>query len=129
MISDFRNRLRKQSGKPAIELAGDSLPDPTEQLMAWEHAIPDVLYETRSQVTPLDAQWRAKIYQHLLKVMALSLLDSLEQAEATNQIRDICQRLLDEHSAPVDSPNRPLVINPNTDAEPALGPLDPCMAD
>ena len=58
MISDFRNRLRKQSGKPAIELAGDSLPDPTEQLMAWEHAIPDVLYETRSQVTPVEAQWR-----------------------------------------------------------------------
>ena len=97
MISDFRNRLRKQSGKPAAAQPGDDLLDPAEEIMAWERAAPDVLYETRSQVTPVEAEWREKIYQQLLKVMDLSLLDSLEQAEAARQIRDICQRLLDEH--------------------------------
>ncbi len=99
MISDFRNRLRKQpikSGASADAQPGDGQPDPTAALMAWEQAIPDVLYETRSQVTPVEAEWREKIYQQLLKVMDLSLLDALEQVEAARQIRDICQRLLEE---------------------------------
>ncbi|QXH60757.1 CpaF family protein [Pseudomonas azerbaijanorientalis] len=132
MISDFRNRLRKQSGKPASSPAnqpGDDLPDPAEEIMAWERATPDVLYETKSQVTPVEAEWREKIYQQLLKVMDLSLLDSLEQAEATRQIRDICQRLLDEHSAPVSTSSRQLIIKQITDEVLGLGPLEPLLAD
>ncbi|CAI8851325.1 MULTISPECIES: CpaF family protein [unclassified Pseudomonas] len=132
MISDFRNRLRKQSGKPASSLAnqpGDDQPDPAEEIMEWERATPDVLYETRSQVTPVEAEWREKIYQQLLKVMDLSLLDSLEQAEATRQIRDICQRLLDEHSAPVSTSSRQLIIKQITDEVLGLGPLEPLLAD
>ncbi|PMU10730.1 MULTISPECIES: CpaF family protein [unclassified Pseudomonas] len=129
MISDFRNRLRKQSGKPAAAQLGDDLLDPVEEIMAWERAAPDVLYETRSQVTPVEAEWREKIYQQLLKVMDLSLLDSLEQAEATRQIRDICQRLLDEHSAPVSTSSRQLIIKQITDEVLGLGPLEPLLAD
>ncbi|EJM77021.1 CpaF family protein [Pseudomonas sp. GM55] len=132
MISDFRNRLRKQSGKPAPSSAnqpGDDLPDPAEEIMAWERATPDILYETKSQVTPVEAEWREKIYQQLLKVMDLSLLDSLEQAEATRQIRDICQRLLDEHSAPVSTSSRQLIIKQITDEVLGLGPLEPLLAD
>ncbi|WP_223456149.1 CpaF family protein [Pseudomonas sp. GL-RE-19] len=132
MISDFRNRLRKQSAKPASSPAGqpgDDLLDPAEEVMAWERATPDVLYETKSQVTPVEAEWREKIYQQLLKVMDLSLLDSLEQAEATRQIRDICQRLLDEHSAPVSTSSRQLIIKQITDEVLGLGPLEPLLAD
>ncbi|EJM50439.1 MULTISPECIES: CpaF family protein [Pseudomonas] len=132
MISDFRNRLRKQAGKPAPSSAGqpgDDLLDPAEEIMAWERATPDVLYETKSQVTPVEAEWREKIYQQLLKVMDLSLLDSLEQAEATRQIRDICQRLLDEHSAPVSTSSRQLIIKQITDEVLGLGPLEPLLAD
>ncbi|UVM03797.1 CpaF family protein [Pseudomonas laurylsulfatiphila] len=132
MISDFRNRLRKQSAKPVpspVNQPGDDLPDPAEEIMAWERATPDVLYETKSQVTPVEAEWREKIYQQLLKVMDLSLLDSLEQAEATRQIRDICQRLLDEHSAPVSTSSRQLIIKQITDEVLGLGPLEPLLAD
>ncbi|WP_033052060.1 CpaF family protein [Pseudomonas sp. GM49] len=132
MISDFRNRLRKQSGKPAPSStgqSGDDLLDPVEEVMAWERAAPDVLYETKSQVTPVEAEWREKIYQQLLKVMDLSLLDSLEQAEAARQIRDICQRLLDEHSAPVSTSSRQLIIKQITDEVLGLGPLEPLLAD
>ncbi|CAI8757979.1 pilus assembly protein CpaF [Pseudomonas sp. IT-P253] len=129
MISDFRNRLRKQSGKPAAAQPGDDLLDPAEEIMAWERAAPDVLYETKSQVTPVEAEWREKIYQQLLKVMDLSLLDSLEQAEATRQIRDICLRLLDEHSAPVSTVSRQLIIKQITDEVLGLGPLEPLLAD
>jgi pilus assembly protein CpaF len=132
MISDFRNRLRKQSAKSASSQAnqpGDNQLDPAEEVMAWERATPDVLYETKSQVTPVEAEWRERIYQQLLKVMDLSLLDSLEQAEATRQIRDICQRLLDEHSAPVSTSSRQLIIKQITDEVLGLGPLEPLLAD
>lgn len=132
MISDFRNRLRKQAAKSASSQAnqpGDDQMDPAEEVMAWERATPDVLYETKSQVTPVEAEWREKIYQQLLKVMDLSLLDSLEQAEATRQIRDICQRLLDEHSAPVSTSSRQLIIKQITDEVLGLGPLEPLLAD
>jgi pilus assembly protein CpaF len=77
----------------------------------------------------VEAEWREKIYQQLLKVMDLSLLDSLEQAEATRQIRDICQRLLDEHSAPVSTSSRQLIIKQITDEVLGLGPLEPLLAD
>ncbi|CAI8984427.1 pilus assembly protein CpaF [Pseudomonas sp. IT-196MI5] len=132
MISDFRNRLRKQSAKSASSQAnqpGDDQLDPAEEVMAWERATPDVLYETKSQVTPVEAEWREKIYQQLLKVMDLSLLDSLEQAEAARQIREICQRLLDEHSAPVSTSSRQLIIKQITDEVLGLGPLEPLLAD
>ena len=132
MISDFRNRLRKPSVKSASSSSGqpgDDLPDPVDETMAWERSTPDILYETRSQVTPVEAEWREKIYQQLLKVMDLSLLDSLEQAEAARQIRDICQRLLDEHSAPVSTASRQLIIKQITDEVLGLGPLEPLLAD
>lgn len=132
MISDFRNRLRKQAAKSASSQAnqpGDDQMDPAEEVMAWERATPDILYETKSQVTPVEAEWREKIYQQLLKVMDLSLLDSLEQAEAARQIRDICQRLLDEHSAPVSTSSRQLIIKQITDEVLGLGPLEPLLAD
>ncbi|MGH8377160.1 MAG: CpaF family protein, partial [Pseudomonas sp.] len=132
MLSDFRNRLRKQSSNPASATQSDQVgegQDPAEALMAWEHSAPDIVFETKSQVTPVEAEWREKIYQQLLKVMDLSLLDSLEQAEAVRQIRDICQRLLDEHSAPVSSASRQLIIKQITDEVLGLGPLEPLLAD
>ena len=132
MLSDFRNRLRKQSGNLASAPHSDQVgevQDPAEELMAWEHSAPDIVFETKSQVTPVEAEWREKIYQQLLKVMDLSLLDSLEQAEAVRQIRDICQRLLEEHSAPVSSASRQLIIKQITDEVLGLGPLEPLLAD
>ncbi|MGH8437800.1 MAG: CpaF family protein [Pseudomonas sp.] len=132
MLSEFRNRLRKQAGTldvspPPNQNGGPK--DPAEALMAWEHSAPDIPYETRSQVTQVEAEWREKTYQQLLKVMDLSLLDSLEQAEAVRQIRDICQRLLDEHSAPVSSVSRQLIIKQIADEVLGLGPLEPLLAD
>src|SRR5262245_56968543 len=99
MLSEFRNRLRQ----PAAGKAPGSQPDLGGEvnepaLMAWEVCAPDTPYETRTHLNPVEAEWREKIYQQLLKVMDLSLLDALEPAEAARQIREICLRLLDEHS-------------------------------
>ncbi|MFC5695762.1 CpaF family protein [Pseudomonas sp. GCM10022186] len=131
MLSEFRNRLRQHSSKSVAD-TGDEQTGPeggNNPLMAWEICTPDTPYETRTHLSPVEAEWREKTYQQLLKVMDLSLLDSLEPAEAARQIREICLRLLDENSAPVSSGCRQLIIKQITDEVLGLGPLEPLLAD
>ncbi|MCQ2034923.1 CpaF family protein [Stutzerimonas kunmingensis] len=129
MLSELRNRL--QTGKRPATRQPDTGPAPerAESVMAWEMPAVERLYETRSQLSPVDADWRERTYQQLLKVMDLSLLDSLEPAEAGWQIREICQRLLDEHAAPVSAAGRQLIIKQITDEVLGLGPIEPLLAD
>ncbi|MCQ2049012.1 TadA protein [Stutzerimonas stutzeri] len=129
MLSELRNRL--QTGKRPATRQPDTGPAPerVEGVMAWEMPAVERLYETRSQLSPVDADWRERTYQQLLKVMDLSLLDSLEPADAGWQIREICQRLLDEHAAPVSAAGRQLIIKQITDEVLGLGPLEPLLAD
>jgi pilus assembly protein CpaF len=131
MLSEFRNRLRQQPLKavaPApAEPTGEGAPG--QDMMAWEHITPDELYETKTHLSPVETEWREKIYQQLLKVMDLSLLDSLEPADAVRQIREICLRLLDDHNAPVSATSRQLIIKQITDEVLGLGPLEPLLAD
>ena len=132
MLSDFRNRLRQQASKLAsaevVALPVEGA-DCTSVLMAWEASVPDVVYETRTKLSSMEAEWREKIYQQLLKVMDLSLLDTLELADAGRQIRVISQRLLDEYSAPVSASSRQLIIKQITDEVLGLGPLEPLLGD
>ena len=132
MLSDFRNRLRQQVGKLA-PVEGLGVPvegaDCSSVMMAWEASVPDVVYETRTKLSSMEAEWREKIYQQLLKVMDLSLLDTLELADAGRQIREISLRLLDEYSAPVSASSRQLIIKQITDEVLGLGPLEPLLTD
>lgn len=132
MLSEFRNRLRQQSGKN-VPADGQEAPvngeECVSELMAWEASVPDVLYETKTKLNPMEIEWREKTYQQLLKVMDLSLLDALEPAEAGRQIREISQRLLDDSSAPVSAVSRQLIIKQITDEVLGLGPLEPLLAD
>ncbi|MFZ3186577.1 MAG: CpaF family protein [Pseudomonas sp.] len=130
MFSEFRNRLR-QSGKVELQESAETALNgaASDDMMAWEHMAVETLYETKTQLTQVETEWREKIYQQLLKVMDLSLLDSLEQADAVRQIREICSRLLDEHSAPVSASSRQLIIKQIGDEVLGLGPLEPLLAD
>ncbi len=132
MLSDFRNRLRQQASKQAPAdkpAAPGNGQDCTQVLMAWETTAPEVIYETRSKLNPVESEWKEKTYQQLLKVMDLSLLDTLEATEAGRQIKEISQRLLDENSAPVSASGRQLIIKQITDEVLGLGPLEPLLAD
>ena len=128
MLSDFRNRLRQQPAKAKAKAAAEPA-ESQPSVMPWELMVPSEVFETRTQLNATECEWREKIYQQLLKVMDLSLLDSLEPAEANRQIREICQRLLDEHSAPVSAANRQMIIKQITDEVLGLGPLEPLLAD
>ena len=110
MLSELRTRLQAGKRAPAKQPVPNPGPERLETGMAWETPVVESLYETRSQLSATDAEWREKIYQQLLKVMDLSLLDSLEPADAVWQIREICQRLLDEHAAPVSAAARQQII-------------------
>ena len=130
MLNELRNRLRQSPQKSAAALATASETTSHErELLAWEEAVPLNNYSTRTQLNPLEVEWREKVYEQLLKVMDLSLLDSLEPAEATKQIREICLRLLDDHSAPISVASRQLIIKQITDEVLGLGPLEPLLAD
>ncbi|WP_409277882.1 CpaF family protein [Pseudomonas defluvii] len=132
MLSDFRNRLRQQANNQATAdkpTAPANSQDCTQILMAWETTAPEVIYETRSKLNPVESEWKEKTYQQLLKVMDLSLLDTLEATEAGRQIKEISQRLLDENSAPVSASSRQLIIKQITDEVLGLGPLEPLLAD
>ncbi|SDT29288.1 CpaF family protein [Pseudomonas oryzae] len=130
MFNELRNRLRQPSQKSgAAQPASSEAASKEHSLLSWEEPAPESVYNTRTQLNPLEVEWRGRVYEQLLKVMDLALLDSLDAAEATRQIRDICQRLLDEHSAPVSTASRQLIIKQITDEVLGLGPLEPLLAD
>jgi pilus assembly protein CpaF len=129
MLNELRNRLRQPQNSAPGPVSASPAASQAQAKLAWEEAAEPESYSTRTQLNPLEVEWREKIYAQLLKVMDLSLLDSLEPAEATRQIREICLRLLDDHSAPVSSASRQLIIKQITDEVLGLGPLEPLLAD
>lgn len=134
MFGELRNRLRQgpqgqattPSAQPAELKAGKA---GAAEAMAWEAAVPTETYTTRTQLNALEAEWREKVYEQLLKVMDLSLLDSLAPPDAARQISEVCQRLLDDNSAPVSLTARQLIIKQISDEVLGLGPLEPLLAD
>ena len=130
MLNELRNRLRQSPQKSAaVPATANETSSPQREALAWEEAVPLNNYSTRTQLNPLEVEWREKVYEQLLKIMDLSLLDSLEPAEASKQIREICLRLLDDHSAPISVASRQLIIKQITDEVLGLGPLEPLLAD
>ena len=88
--------------------------------------------ETDDRLRPLLAAERESkdlIYQRLLKVMDLSLIDGLEDREARRQIREICERLMTEHQLPLSLASRQRIVRRIEDEVLGLGPLEPLLAD
>jgi pilus assembly protein CpaF len=77
----------------------------------------------------IEKEWKEKIYRKLLKVMDLSLIDSLDEIEARRQIEDICQRLIADQAVPLNLEGRKRVAKMIQDEVMGLGPLEPLLAD
>ena len=82
-----------------------------------------------SNTTKLEKEWKNRVYEQLLKVMDLSLIDNLEPSDARNQIRDICQQLIQQESIPCNQATRVQIIKQIEDEIMGLGPLEPLLAD
>ncbi len=81
------------------------------------------------QQLSLEKEWKEKIYRKLLKVMDLSLIDSLDESEARRQIQDICQKLIADQAVPLNLEGRKRVAKMIQDEVMGLGPLEPLLAD
>jgi pilus assembly protein CpaF len=81
------------------------------------------------QLSPTEREWKQRIYDRLLKILDLSLLGSLEEHVARNQIREITTRLLLEESAPLSLAQRQFVTRRIEDEVLGHGPLEPLLAD
>jgi pilus assembly protein CpaF len=85
-----------------------------------------------SQTTALsksEKEWKLRIHDRLLKIMDLSLIATLEENVAREQIRETGRRLLEDEAAPLNLEQRRRVIKHIEDEVMGLGPLEPLLAD
>ena len=80
-------------------------------------------------VTPQEQEWALSLHQRLVKVMDLSLITSMEEGEAREQIREVSQRLMAEESLPLNEASRQRVLKLIEDEILGLGPLEPLLHD
>jgi pilus assembly protein CpaF len=80
-------------------------------------------------LSPLEMEWKRRIYDKLLEVADLTLVASLEKNKARAQIREITQRLFMEMGAPLALPQRQLLARRIEDEVLGLGPLEPLLND
>jgi len=57
--------------------------------------------EKMRPMTPLELEWKQRIYQKLLRVLDLSLISSIEEQQARAQIREITLKLITDELAPL----------------------------
>ena len=85
-----------------------------------------------SQTTALsksEKEWKLRIHDRLLKIMDLSLIATLEENVAREQIGETGRRLLEDEAAPLNLEQRRRVIKHIEDEVMGLGPLEPLLAD
>ena len=80
-------------------------------------------------LTGLELEWKLKIHDRLLKVMDLSLIDTVEEDRARAEIGEIVQRLFAEESAPLSLDQRRRIVKEIENEVMGLGPLEPLLAD
>src|SRR6185295_2300501 len=80
-------------------------------------------------LTPTEREWKQRIYQKLLTVLDLSLIASIDQSQARQQIREITNRLLVEEAAPLNLAQRQFVVRRIEDEVLGHGPLEPLLLD
>ena len=73
-------------------------------------------------MTAQETEWKQRIYEHLLTVLDLSLIDTVETDKARKEIREIVERLLIEASAPLSRKQRQLIVERLVDEVMGLGP-------
>jgi pilus assembly protein CpaF len=80
-------------------------------------------------LTPLELEWKRRIYDRLLEIADLAVLAALEKSKARTQIRELTQRLFTEQGAPLALPQRQLLARRIEDEVLGLGPLEPLLND
>lgn len=82
-----------------------------------------------TKLSRTEIEWKLKIHDRLLHVMDLSLIGTVEEERARNEIREIVQRLFAEESAPLSLDQRRRIVQEIENEVMGLGPLEPLLAD
>jgi len=80
-------------------------------------------------LTPLEKEWKFTVHERLLQMIDLSLIDTLGREQALKQIEEICQKILNEESAPLNFQQRTAVVGSIKDEVLGLGPLEGLLKD
>ena len=80
-------------------------------------------------LSPLEQEWKRRIYDKLLEMADLTMLAALDKNKSRAQIREITQRLFTEMGAPLALPQRQLLARRIEDEVLGLGPLEPLLND
>ena len=83
----------------------------------------------RTSLSKPEKEWKVRIHERLLNVLDLSLIGTVDEQNAREQIRAIGRRLLEEESAPLNLEQRQRIIQSIEDEVMGLGPLEPLLAD
>ncbi len=82
-----------------------------------------------SALSRLEKEWKLRVHDRLLKIMDLSLIVTIDEAIAREQIRETGRRLLEDESAPLNLDQRRRVLQHIEDEVMGLGPLESLLAD
>lgn len=90
-------------------------------------AVPET--DRQSETGGLEQEWLHRIHEKLIEVLDLSQLVELPERNTRLQIREITQRLINEHSVPLSASARARIVKGVEDEVLGLGPLEPLFAD
>ena len=76
-----------------------------------------------------EQEWKRSIFQRVVKMLDLALLVTLEDAAAREQIRETCEMLMAEDTAPFNIPTRQRIVKEIQDEILGLGPLEQLLYD
>jgi len=76
-----------------------------------------------------EQQWKQAIFQRTVKMMDLSLLVTLQDAEAREQIRKTAEALMAQEAQPYNSATRQRIVKEIQDEILGLGPLEQLLGD
>ncbi|WP_022942114.1 CpaF family protein [Psychromonas hadalis] len=80
-------------------------------------------------ISPEELQIKQETFSKLLKMLDLSVLETLDKENASEQITEICQQLLNEVPRPLNLVSRQNIIKLIIDEILGLGPLEILLAD
>ena len=91
---------------------------------------PDVSDEySHEALTDTELEWKQRINEKLLSILDLSLIETIGDEKAREEIRQTTNHLLAEESAPLSLRQRQRVVKAIEDEVLGLGPLEPLLAD
>jgi len=80
-------------------------------------------------LTETELEWKKLIYEKLLTLLDLSLLETVDSSRAREEIQQIAARLMLEEAVPLSLRQRKVIIKRIEDEIMGLGPLEPLLAD